>query len=87
MAFNWKKLKKFQKLKDNKIENIKNFSVKCFFGLEKLTKKMMAMKREKVETFFKEKGKSLLPLLYIEVNIFCLIILYEIFITYLLRIS
>jgi len=48
---------------------------------------MMAMKREKVETFFKEKGKSLLSLLYRKVNIFYLINLYEIFITYLLHIS
>jgi len=48
---------------------------------------MMAMKREKVETFCKEKGKSSLFLLYIEVNIFCLMNLHEIFITHLLHIS
>lgn len=58
-----------------------------FFCLEMVTEKMMAMKREKVETFFKENGKSLLSLLYREVNIFYLINLYEIFITYLLHIS
>jgi hypothetical protein len=81
------KSKKFQKLKDIEILNIKNFSVKCFFGLKKVTEKMIAMKRVKVETFFKEKGKSLLSFLYIEVNVFCLINLYEIFITYLLHIS
>ena len=58
-----------------------------FFWLRNGDRENDVNEEGKSRNVFKGKGKSLLSLLYREVNIFYLINLYEIFFTYLLHVS